>query len=176
MLKLLEHIPVILFMAAYFMYGFFSATKIFVFSTAFTLLIQIFSQPKQSVKQYLNQFLVVALGGITLMTNNPVYIIWAPTVKYLFAAIAIITSRVMFKQSLMEKGFRLANIHAPNYAWQQLDYLLAFCFMLMSILNIQVFRSYGSEVWTQFKIYSLFAWILLFIPIILHIESKSHEA
>lgn len=176
MLKLLEHIPVVLFLAAYFMYGFFSATQIFVFSTAVILLIQITSQPRQPLKQYLNQLLVVTLGGITLITNNPVYIIWAPTVKYLFAAIAITTSRVLFKQSLMEKGFKLANIHAPNYAWQRLDYLLAFCFILMSILNIQVFKNYGSHVWTQFKIYSLFGWILLFIPIILHIESNNHEA
>lgn len=175
MLKLIEHVPIVLFIGTYFMFGFFTATQTFVISTLFILILQVINNPKQPIKNYLNSLLVVILGGVTLLTNNPVYIIWAPTVKYIFAASAIITSRVLFKQSLMERGFKLANLHAPNYAWQRLDYALAICFLLMAFINIQVFKNYGSEVWTKFKIYSLFGWILLFIPIIIHIESKSHE-
>jgi|GEM_PF-6349784 intracellular septation protein len=176
MLKMLEHIPILLFMITYFLFGFFNATQTFVLSTMIVLLLQFYLGPKRKFKDYLNQIMIICLGGLTLLTNNPIYIIWAPTVKYLLAAGAILTSRWFFNRSLMEQGFKLADIHAPNYTWQRLDYMLSACFILMSIINIQVFHSYGSDIWAKFKIYSLFGWLLLFLPIILHVESKSRES
>lgn len=176
MTNLFEHAPIVLFFITYFLYGFFTATQIFVITTALLLCIQIYENPKQPLKNYLNNVLIILLGSLTLLTNNPIYLIWAPTIKYLLAATALIISRLFFNTSLLEKGFQLANLHAPTYSWYRLDYGLSLIFVLMAVINIQVFHSFGSEIWTKFKLYSLLGWVFLFIPIIMHIEAKSHEA
>lgn len=175
MLQLIEHTPIILFFATCFTYDFFTATQLFVFATFIALLIKILHNPKQPIKNYLNQALVVSLGGISLLTNNPIYLVWGPSIKYLVLSIALLSSQLLFKKSLIEKGFQLADIHAPHYAWKRLDYILSASFFIMSVINIQVFKSYGSITWSKFKAMSLFGWALLFIPIVLHIESKRHE-
>lgn len=176
MLQLLEHAPIVLFLITYFLYGFFTATQTFVITTAIALGIQFFFQPRLPWKQYMSPLLIVFLGSMTLATKNPVYIIWAPTIKYLLAASAILTSRFMFKSSLMEKALQVADVHAPHYDWKRLDYGLSLCFLLMAVINIQVFKLYGSDVWTKFKLYSLLGWMFLFVPILLHIESYRHDS
>lgn len=176
MVQLLEHIPLLLFFTTYFLYGFYSATQIFIISTTLVFALQVIKTPKQPLKNYASQLLVIALGALTLFTNNPLYLVWAPTIKYFLAAAALLVSQWGFNQSLLEKGFLFAELSAPNYNWQRLDYFLSLCFIIMGILNIQVFKFYGVDTWTKFKIYSLFSWALLFVPIILHIESKrQHE-
>lgn len=176
MSPLLEHLPLALFFITYFLYGFFPATQIFIIATSIILFAQFFSDPKQPFKNYLSSLLIIALGSLSILTNNPLYLIWAPTIKYLLAALVLLTSQYIFDQSLLEKGFQLASLHAPNYNWQRLDLFLSLCFITMAVLNIQVFKLYGTDTWAKFKIYSLFIWALLFIPIVLHIESKSHDS
>ena len=170
MKKSLDSLPIILFFATYYFWGFFIATQAFVTSTAIILAYAYYHNP-QPIKAYSSQLLIIILGGLTLATKNEAFLVWKPTVMYLLTALSLLFSQFYFKRSLLEKGLHSLNLTAPNYPWKRLDTILSVLFALMAIINLQVFRYYGLDIWVKYKFYSLFALLLLFMPVIVHIES-----
>ena len=97
------------------------------------------------IKQYSSQLILIALGCLTLLTRNELFLVWKPTVMYLATACALLISQFVYKQSLIEKALSVAELSAPDYPWHKLDILIASIFTLLSIANLQVF--YYSKLW-----------------------------
>ena len=166
----LDSLPILLFFVAYYFYGFFTATQVFVAMTAILLGYAYFKSP-QPIKTYSSQLLVIGLGGLTLITRNELFLVWKPTVMYLLTALSLLTSQLYFQKSLLEKGMISLELSAPHYPWKRLDYCLSAFFILLAIANLQVFQYFGLDIWVKYKFYSLFGLILLMTPIIIHISS-----
>jgi len=170
--KIKEILPLTLFFITYYCYGFFQATSILVISTFLFLIIGYYQTPKP-LKTYTSELILISLGCLTLFTRNELFLVWKPTVMYLFTASSLLISQKVYKTSLIEKALGMADLTAPNYHWYKLDLSIAAIFILLSIANLQVFYYFGLDVWVKYKFYSIFALIALLFPIILHIESKS---
>ncbi len=174
--KSFDTLPLLLFFGSYYFYGFFLATQVFVASTALTLVISYIKKP-MPLKSYSSSLLVIGLGGLTIITKNELFLVWKPTVMYIITSLSLLISQLYFQKSLLEKGINAMGLHAPDYPWRRLDTALSLLFALLAFLNLQVFYYFGLDTWVKYKFYSLFAMMLLFIPIMIHIDSNAvrHE-
>jgi intracellular septation protein len=174
--KSLDILPISLFFITYYFYGFFHATTILMLSTAVLLITSYIKNP-QPLRKYASQLLIVVFGSLTLITKDPVFLVWKPTIMYSITACSLLFSQRIFRKSLVEKGFNMMQLHIPDYPWHRLDYTLSTFFLLLAVLNIQVFQYFGLDIWVKYKFYSLFGLMLVLFPIIIHVESKSikHE-
>lgn len=173
--KLQELVPLVLFFAAYYFYDFFSATAALVSATSVFLIISYLRSP-QKISHYTSQLLLITLGSITLLTKNEIFLVWKPTVMYLFTAASLLVSQVYYKKSLLQKGFSLVDLNPVDYPWQKVEIAISLLFTLLAVLNLQVFYTFGIDTWIKYKFYSIFAILALALPLILHVEHKSkHE-
>lgn len=172
-----ELLPLGLFFITYLLYGFITATQVLVFTTAMLFLSSYVKSPKP-LKSYASQLLVIGLGGLSLLTHNPMFLVWKPTVMYLITALAIVGSQFIYKQSLIEKLFNKAEVTPTGYPWFRLDTIIASIFTLLAIINIQVYQYLGLEKWVQFKFLSLIFVMIIIMGISAHVVSycKSHES
>lgn len=169
-----EILPICAFLIAWYLSGdFFIGTKVLIGATLLGLAYHFLFQNRQPAKKYLGPALVVAFSGMSLLTHNEVFLVMKATIMYFITAASIIISQFIFGQSLLEKGFKLAEISAPEYCWRRLDISLASAFLLMSVLNYLVFKHYGVVTWGKFKACSLLIWFTLFIPLAVHIEKHA---
>ena len=172
-----ELLPLGLFFITYLFYGFIPATQVLVFTTAMIFLSSYIKSPKP-LKSYASHLLVIGLGGLSLFTQNPMFLVWKPTVMYLITALAILGSQFIYKQSLIEKLFNKAEITPTAYPWSKLDTIISGVFVLLAIINIQVYQYLGLERWVQFKFLSLILVTILIMGVSAHIVSycESHES
>ena len=167
-----EIIPIALFFGTYAFLGLIPATQVLVSSTAFFMIMSYLKSPKP-LKSYTSGLLVIGLGGLSLITHNPVFLVWKPTVMYTITAVAILAGQIIYQKSLSEKLFSSAGVTVKDYPWKKLDITIAAIFSTMAIANLQVYRLFGLDSWVKFKFMSLIAILALLLPITYHIASKA---
>ena len=153
------------------------ATGVLVAGTVVTTIVS-YAQKPQPLKAYTSPLLIVFLGSLTLLTKNPLFLVWKPTIMYLATSGAVLVGRLFYQTSLIERSLKLVNIHVQDYPWKNLDYGLALLFLMLAIANLFVYKTFGLDIWVQYKIYSLLGIMIILMPIFIHIESKivKHEA
>ena len=172
--KIQDILPITLFFTTYYFYDFFQATAALVIATAILLIKSYLMAPKK-LSSYSSQLILIILGTTTLLTRNEMFLVWKPTVMYLVSAGSLLVSQLFYKKSLLEKGFSLANLHAPNYPWYKLDMILTCVFTALAIINLKVFYAFGVDFWIKYKLYSILAILILMIPVVLHIDSNARQ-
>lgn len=167
MQQVAELIPLVLFFGTYFLKGqviqagpveivfdgFMSATLVFMIATA-VVAVAVWVKQRTIEKRLLFLTLIVlVMGSLTLAFHNNQFIMWKPTIFNWGISLALLGSRLIFKNSLMKLtlGKQLA---LPDVAWLRLDLLWFFNCLIVGSINLYVAYQYSEATWITFKLYS----------------------
>lgn len=105
--------------------------------------------------------LIVILGGLTLIFDDPAFIKWKPTlVNWAFAAVFIggeLFSRRGVLERMLGEQFTL-----PGPVWRRLTLGWIGFFLGMGLLNLVIAYRYDLDTWVDFKLYGVLGLTLLF--------------
>lgn len=167
MQALLDFLPVIAFVATYWITGDMSAA-IVVIMIAVTLQVGATWLMKRELNKMLvaSATLVIVLGGVSLILDNPLFFKWKPTGLYWLFAVVFLGSQFIGKQPLVKRmmlSVAQDEIELPERIWRQLNLVWVVFFIIAGIANIYVAYNYPEATWVNFKLFGLFGMTFVFL-------------
>ena len=172
---LIEYIPIIIFLIAYFMGDIFFATKALMIAMPIGFLAQTIITKKIN-KIYLGSTaLVLVLGSATIFFNNPIFLYWKPTVLNWLIALIFLGSHFIGKSTIIERMLSKSLIMSSEN-WKKLSFGWIFFFLFSGFANIFVAYNFSEEFWVKFKLFGLMGFTLIFVILqTIWISSVSRE-
>lgn len=162
---LFDLFPLILFFAAFkYTDDIFVATAVAIAATVVQFVWLKVTGKKIEATHWINLTVIVVFGGATLYFQNDLFIKWKPTVLYwLFSAI-LLGSRLIFKRNIMQTLMG-GQITMPAAVWDKLNISWSGFFLISGALNLYVAFSghFTESQWVNFKVFGLFALLILFV-------------
>jgi intracellular septation protein len=161
---LLDYLPIILFVGAYYLRDIYFATGVLIVAL-FVQVAVLWSMTRRVPKMQLTAaLLALVLGGITLALHDPVFIKIKPTALYgLFAAV-LLASHFVGDRPLIQRLLG-ANLHLPDAIWRRVNLMWAGFFVFCGVLNLYVAYHFTEAAWVNFKLFGMlgltFAFVLL---------------
>ncbi len=149
---LLDFFPILLFFAAFKLYGIYVATGVLMAGTALQMAIIWFSKRHLETMQKATLALILIFGSLTLALHDDRFIKWKPTVLYSAMAIALgVAYWVLRKnvlQAMLGKQLRL-----PDRIWSHLNVAwIGYC-LFMATINGYVAMYFSTDAWVNFKLW-----------------------
>lgn len=159
MKQFFDFFPVMLFVVAYYM------SKDMILSTkvllaASVVQIAVFWVWKRTVeKMHLGTFIVVlVMGSLTIFLDDPIFIIWKPSIVNWSVATVLLVS-MLIKKNLVRKaveGFLKQTPHLaldlPDSKWTPIGLIWVLYFIALGCINLFVYFTYGEDFWVTFKL------------------------
>lgn len=159
---LIDFFPVILFFAAFKLWGIYQATAVAIVATVLQIAWLRHKTGRVDPMQWVNLGVIVLFGGATLLSRDENFIKWKPTVLYWLMGAALIGGQLFFRKNLI-KQLMGAQITLPDHAWRILNWSWAAFFGLMGILNIWVAYRFDTDTWVNFKMFGSLGLMVVFI-------------
>jgi len=176
---LFDIFPVILFFAAFKVYGIYIATTVAIVATVLQIAWVWIKHRKVENMQCISLVLIVVFGGATLLLKDETFIKWKPTVLYWLFATVLTVSRLFFSKNFI-RSMMDQQISAPDQVWNRLLFAWVGFFVFMGILNLYVAFNYPTDTWVSFKLFGGIGLMLLFVlgqafVLAPHMKEKSDE-
>lgn len=176
---LFDIFPVILFFAAFKLYGIYTATTVAIVATVAQIAWVWFRHRKVENMQWISLALIVVFGGATLILHDETFIKWKPTVLYWLFVLTLIIAELAFGKNLI-RAMLEKQVSAPEAIWKKLLAAWIIFFTLMGALNLYVAFGYSTDTWVSFKLFGGVGLMIVFVisqGILLspHIKAKEPE-
>ncbi|TNF36433.1 MAG: septation protein IspZ [Gammaproteobacteria bacterium] len=169
-----ELIPLVFFFGTYFLKGhvielgpltiafdgFMSATLVFMIATTVVAAAVWLKHRHLEKRLMFLTLIVLIMGSLTLLLNNSHFIMWKPTIFNWGISLALLGSRLAFKQSLMKLTLG-KQLDLPDKAWWRLDVLWFFNCLIVGFINLYVAYAFSEAAWIAFKLYSSIGFTIL---------------
>ena len=164
MKQFLEFIPILIFVAVYYLADIFYATAALM--VAVTVQVVTLMALKRPVTQQLKItfWVSLAFGGLTLAFQDRTFIQWKPTIINWLLAGALIGSQFIGRRNILERMLG-AQMSLPSPVWTRLNYGWATGFTLAGALNLFVAYEFSEAFWVNYKLIGGFAITLLYVVI-----------
>jgi intracellular septation protein len=159
MKQFFDFFPVLLFVVAYYLSkDMILSTKVLIAASA--MQISVFWLWKRKVeKMHLGTFgVVLVMGGLTIFLDNPIFIVWKPTIINWTVATVFLVS-LLIKKNLVRKaveGFLKQaphlSLNMPEQKWAPLCLVWVLFFIALGCINLYVYDTYGEDFWVTFKL------------------------
>ena len=159
---LIDFFPILLFFAAFKLWGVFVATGVAIVATFAQLAYLRYKTGKVEPMQWISLVIIVVFGGATLISHNDTFIKWKPTVLYWVMAVALLGAYWILGKNLIQK-LMSAQVQLPQAVWNKLNYSWAIFFVLMGLLNIWVAYQFDLDTWVTFKMFGGLGLMLVFV-------------
>lgn len=106
--------------------------------------------------------LIVVMGGLTLWLQDPVFIMWKPTLLYWTFAATLGGSAWLLRRNLMQT-LMSRELDLPPAVWARLNLAWVGFFTVMGALNLYVAYHFDEATWVSFKLYGGIGLMLLFV-------------
>lgn len=151
---LFDFLPVVLFFVAYKLAGIYVATAAAIAAAVVQSAYLWIVHRKLERMQLVVLALIVVLGGLTLLFDDPDFIKWKPTlVNWAFAA-ALLGSQFIGGRNLIERMLG-AQFTLPPEVWRRLNLAWISFFLFVGGLNLYVAYGYALDTWVNFKVYGV---------------------
>jgi intracellular septation protein len=160
---LIEYLPLILFFAAFKLYGIYVATGVAIAASVLAIAFTMLRGGKVSVMQWVSLVIVVVFGGATIALHDEMYIKWKPSVLYTCGAIALAIGKIFFKKNWLKAVFSQAQLELPDSVWSTLTWLWVGFFLFLAALNGYVATHYSLDTWVSFKVWGFMGIMLVFM-------------
>jgi len=167
---LYDFFPLLLFFAAFKIYGIYAATATAI-AASFVQVGYYWYRHRRFETMHLVTLVVIAVfGGMTLVLQDSTFIKWKPTiVSWIFAA-ALFVSHFVAQRPLVQRLMG-SQIELPAAVWSRLNISWALFFFVLGALNVYVAFYYGldldparrEELWVDFKVFGITAMTLVFV-------------
>jgi intracellular septation protein len=153
---LFDFFPIILFFAAYKLYGIYVATAVAI-AASFIQTGFFWVKHRRFEKTHLITLaLVVVFGGATLIFHDETFIKWKfSIVNWLFGLGFLFTQFVGDKPLI--KRMLESQVTLPDFVWRRMNSAWMSYFMLLGFANLYVMHYYDTDTWVDFKTFGNFA-------------------
>lgn len=157
---LVDFFPIIVFFAAFKLYGIYAATGAVIVAMALQIAFQWLRERTVNKMLLTSGILVLVFGTATLMLRDPIFIQWKPTIVYALFAAAFLVSHFIGSKTLVERAMGHV-MELPGQTWRQLNWIWVAHFILLGIANIYVVYNYSEATWVNFKLFGTLGFTLL---------------
>jgi intracellular septation protein len=139
---LVDLFPVLLFFVAYKLYGIYVATAVAIAASALQVGLGWLRSRRVEKMHLVTLGLLAVFGGLTIALQDPIFVMWKPTiVNWLFAA-AFFGSQLIGGKSLVERMMAHA-VDLPASIWPRLNLLWVIFFLVSGLANLYVVYGYS---------------------------------
>ena len=161
---LLDYIPIIVFILAYFYRDIFFATAVLMVVMPVVLLLQWLMTKKLNRIYAASTGLVILLGGFTLAFRNPTFLYWKPTVLNWAIALVFLGSQWIGNKTIVERMLGSA-AELASEQWVRLNQIWVGFFVFVGAINLYVAYSFSEAFWVKFKLFGMLGITLVFVII-----------
>lgn len=159
---LIDFFPIILFFAAFKLWGIYEATAVAIAATIAQIAYLRYKTGKVEPMQWMSLGVIVLFGGATLLAQDENFIKWKPSVLYWLMGAALLIGQLFFKKNFV-KSLMGAQLQLPDHAWGTLNWSWTGFFAAMGILNLWVAYNFDTDTWVNFKMFGGIGLMLLFV-------------
>ncbi len=161
MKQLLDFVPLVLFFAAFKIYGIFPATGVLIASSVLIYGSIWIKDGKLERSQLITLIGTIAFGGITLLLHDETWLKWkAPIVNWIFAGV-FLGSQFIGDKPVVERMMGHV-LNAPATVWRRLNLAWVVFFIFSGAANLYVAFTY-EKYWVDFKVFGSLGMTLLFL-------------
>ncbi len=158
---LLDIGPLILFFAANFKFGVFTATAVFIVAILIAMMVSLALTRRVTALQIFSGAMVVIMGGLTIWLHNETFIKIKPTIYYGFVA-SILGYGLIADKPILKSVLGSAYPGLDVAGWTKLTRNWALFFAVMAFVNEAVWRNSSTDFWIGFKLWGAIPATLLF--------------
>lgn len=159
---LIDFFPIILFFAAFKLWGIYEATAVAIVATIAQIAYLRYKTGKVEPMQWMSLGVIVLFGGATLLAQDENFIKWKPSVLYWLMGAALLVGQLFFRKNFV-KSLMGAQLQLPDHAWLTLNWGWTGFFAVMGILNLWVAYTFDTDTWVNFKMFGGIGLMLLFV-------------
>lgn len=164
--------PLLLFFAAFKMYGIYTATAVAIAASFLQVGVHYLRHRRFETTHLVTLGVITVFGGLTLALRDDTFIKWKPTIVYWLLGGAVIASQWIGEKPFIERMLS-AQLQAPRHVWLQQNLTWGLFFLILGVLNLYVAFYYGldldtearQEIWVNFKVFGLTGLTLLFVVV-----------
>ena len=161
---IVDYIPILFFVGAYFYEDIFFATAVLMAVMPIVLIVQWLINRKVNKIYLASTVLVLILGGITLAFRNPTFLYWKPTVLNWAIAIAFLGSQWIGDKPMVKRMLgTAASLSEPQ--WARLNQMWVAFFLIVGTVNLYVAYNFSEAFWVKFKLFGMLGITILFVII-----------
>lgn len=161
---LIDYIPIVVFIAAYFFKDIYFATAVLMGVMPVILGVQWLVTRKVNRIYLASTGLVLVLGSATLFFRNPAFLYWKPTVLNWVIALVFLGSQWIGDKPIVQRMLDKAAELEPNQ-WQTLNLMWVAFFVFAGGVNIFVAYTFSEAFWVKFKLFGMLGMTVVFIII-----------
>jgi len=161
---LLDYIPIVIFILAYFYRDIFFATAVLMVAMPIVLALQWLLTKKLNRIYAASTALVLVLGGFTLAFRNPTFLYWKPTVLNWAFALAFLGSQWIGQKPFVKRMLGSA-ADLKDEQWIRLNQIWVAFFIFVGAVNLYVAYSFSEAFWVKFKLFGMLGITLAFVII-----------
>lgn len=159
---LIDYIPIVIFIVAYFYRDIFFATGVLMAVMPVVLLLQWITTRKLNKIYLASTVLVLVLGTATLFYRNATFLYWKPTVLNWAIAAVFLGSQWVGDRTIVQRMLgSAATLSAAQ--WARLNQIWVAFFLIVGGVNLFVAYNFSEEFWVKFKLFGMLGLTLLFV-------------
>ena len=177
---LFDIFPVILFFAAFKLFGIYVATAVAIGAT-FAQIAWVWMRHRRVDNMlWVSLAVITVFGGATLLLKDDTFIRWKPTVLYWLFGVVLAVGAFVFKKNLV-RSMMEKQVSLPEPVWTRLLLSWVAFFAVMGVLNLYVAYNYSLDAWVNFKMFGGIGLMLAFVlaqALVLarHVQDKNESA
>ncbi|OYY74858.1 MAG: septation protein A [Gammaproteobacteria bacterium 28-57-27] len=157
-----DFLPILLFFVAYKTSGIYVATAVAIAASLILVAYTWWRSRKVEPMQLVSLGLIVVFGGATLWLQNPLFIMWKPSILYILFAGAFLGSQFIGEKTLVERMMG-GMMTAPQAIWRRVNVAWVSFFIVLAVLNLYVAYNFDEATWVNFKLFGLMGITLVFM-------------
>ncbi len=161
---LVDYIPIVAFILAYFYKDIFFATGVLMAVMPVVLVLQWLMTKKINKIYAASTVLVLVLGGATVIFRNPTFLYWKPTVLNWLIAIVFLGSQWIGDRTVVQRMLGKAAELSPDQ-WVRLNQIWVVFFSIVGGVNLYVAYNFSEAFWVKFKLFGMLGITLVFVII-----------
>lgn len=159
---LIDFFPIILFFAAFKLWGIYVATAVAIVATIAQILWLRHAHGKVEPMQWVSLGVIVLFGGATIALHNDTFIKWKPTVLYWLMGGTLAAGQLFFRKNLL-KTLMGSQLELPEPAWRVTNWSWIAFFAVMGLLNLWVAYNFDTDTWVNFKLFGGMGLMIVFV-------------
>ena len=171
---LFDLFPIILFFAAFKLFGIFAATATAIAATVLQIAWTKWRHGKVDTMLWISFAIIAVFGGATLLLHDETFIKWKPTILYWVFSLTLLFSNLFFRKNLM-RAFLHDKVALSVKVWNHVNLAWSLYFAALGVVNLYVAFNYSTDTWVNFKLFGTTGMMLVFVLLQAMVLSKYVE-
>jgi intracellular septation protein len=165
MKALIEFLPLVAFLVAYYLRDVYFATGVLMVAMPVMLLGLWLLTRKLSTLQLVSTAMVLVFGALTLLLHDDRFIKWKPTVFLWAVAVVLLVTGFTAREPLVKKFLAALaeGRRVTDREWRALNAAWVVCYAVLGAANIVVAYTAPQPVWVNFKVFGLTLLLMVFL-------------